>query len=220
VRVAGADVWKGRWVVVLLKDGRFAGAHLCRNVEEVILVAVDAEVIGVDMPIGLPGAGQRRLADVQARRFVGPRGSSVFPTPPQELLACDTCRSANDLARVRGWPGVSAQTFALRSKILEVQPAAERDERLFEVHPEVSFVESNGGTTLAWSKGSWNGQSLRRSLLRGAGIELPDELGEAGTAECPDLLDVAIVAWTSGRIARGSALSLPAQSSRTHAIWR
>jgi predicted RNase H-like nuclease len=177
-------------------------------------------VIVVDMPIGLPAAGQRRLADVQARQFVGPRGSSVFPTPPLEMLACDTCRDANDLARERGWPGVSAQTFALRSKILEVQPTAEQDERLFEVHPEVSFVESNGGSTLAWPKGSWNGQSVRRSLLRSAGIKLPDELGEAGTAECPDLLDAAIVAWTSRRIARGSALSFPAQSSRAHSIWR
>ena len=35
------------------------------------------------------------------------------------------------------------------------------DERIWEVHPEVSFAEAHGGT-LEWPKSTWNGISLRR----------------------------------------------------------
>ena len=60
---------------------------------------------------------------------------------------------------------------------------------------------------------SWraSGISFRRGLLLGAGIELPDDLGEAGAAGIDDVLDAAVVAWSSHWIALGEAESLPAQ---------
>lgn len=47
--------------------------------------------VGVDMPIGLPGP-ERRTADVEARRLLGPRRSSLFWTPP--LCVLDTADHA------------------------------------------------------------------------------------------------------------------------------
>ena len=98
------------------------------------------------------------------------------------------------------------------------------DARLFEVHPEVSFARL-AGRTLDSSKKSWNGAAQRRALLAGVGIELPNDLGPAGTAPVDDVLDAAVAAWSASRIAAGEAVSLPAtpgrrdRSGRLIAIW-
>jgi predicted RNase H-like nuclease len=116
-------------------------------------------------------------------------------------------------------PSLSAQSFALGKKIVEVESCLER--RLFEVHPEVSFA-ALAGRHLRHSKRSWNGQMERRRLLRSAGILLPNELG-AGEAAADDVLDAAIAAWSAARKEKGEAATLPPepprQDGRPVAIW-
>jgi predicted RNase H-like nuclease len=116
-------------------------------------------------------------------------------------------------------PSLSAQSFALGKKILEVE--ARLNERVFEVHPEVSFA-ALAGQHLRYSKRSWNGQMERRELLAAAGLELPDEL-DGGEAAADDVLDAAIAAWTAERKLRGEARTLPAEppvvNGRAVAIW-
>jgi predicted RNase H-like nuclease len=219
VKVAGADVWKGRWVVVVLDDGRFDEAFVAESVRTAAEGLADAAVIGVDIPIGLPGTGERRPADVLARAYVGPRWQSVFMTPSLDLLSTPTIAEANVLAAADGRPKVSAQTYALRRHILEVDPVARDDGRVFEVHPEVSFARVQMGAHLRWSKSSWNGVQLRRRLLAAEGVVLPDDLGTAGAAGVGDVLDAAAVAWSARRIASGIGESLPGGADRIGAIW-
>jgi hypothetical protein len=59
--------------------------------------------------------------------------------------------------------------------MVEAAELATADDRVFEVHPEVSFCEL-AGECVAWSKKSWNGRLLRRRLLADAGIVLPDDV--------------------------------------------
>ena len=216
--VAGADVWKGKWVVVILNDGRFSDGFIALTFSDVMKKLDDATVIGVDIPIGLPEVGLRRDCDVEARRFVGGRRHSVFFTPPVELLICDSARTANDLARELGVPGISAQTFALKNQILAVRPFAELDDRIYEVHPEVSFRAAHGEEIL-WPKNSWNGQMLRRKILASEGIEMPQTHVDLGAAEAADILDAAIVAWSASRIASRVAKRFPSTGLRANAIW-
>ncbi len=220
MKVAGADIWKGRWVVVLLADGRFDRAFVASTIETAIAEIPEIVVLGVDIPIGLPASGQRRPADEEARRYVGPRWQSVFMTPSIDLLKAPTHAKANELAKSEGWDGVSAQAYALGPHILEVQQVAGRDTRVYEVHPEVSFVRANDNVALQWSKTSWNGVALRRRILENHGISLPDDLAEVGSAGVADILDAAIAAWSAARVARGRAESLPAGAERIGAIWR
>jgi predicted RNase H-like nuclease len=111
---------------------------------------------------------------------------------------------------------ISAQTYALGRRILEVDQHAHRDERVIEVHPEVSFHEL-ARRPLA-SKHRLEGLLERRALLEEAGIEVP---ASAPRIAEPDLLDATIVAWTAQRYARGDALPLPADhAERIGAIWR
>ena len=177
------------------------------------------------------GSNRRRHAHRPARRRSAPAGRPrgpelrrsptqlVFYTPSAELLEKETAADANVLAKAEGWPGLAAQAFALKKQILAVQPLAAVDDRIWEVHPKVSFVEAHG-RTLEWPKSTWNGINLRREILEHEGIVLPGNLGTGGAADIADVLDAAIAAWSAGRIAR-QALSLPPGSpDRIGPIWR
>ena len=213
VRTAGVDLARGALAVVVLEGSRVVDAFRCETFAEALLV--DAEVIGVDVQIGLPDAGPRR-ADEEARRFVGVRASSVFATPLRAVLEAPTYADARRVATELTGKSISAQSYALGRRILEVDEYAHRDERVIEVHPEVSFRELAHRPLT--SKHRLEGLVERRALLEAAGIEVP---ASAPRIAEPDLLDATIVAWTAQRYARGEALPLPADhTERIGAIWR
>lgn len=220
MRVAGFDGCKQGWVAVSLVDGRWEAASLHRGLDEALERFSDCSIIGIDMAIGLPdGEAFSRQADAEARALLGPRRSSVFVTPPVALLETKSHAEALALCRKNGWPGVSAQSYALHRKTLECNRLAHRDDRLHEVHPEVSF-RAMAGTELEHSKHTWAGMTLRRSVLCDVGIAIPDEIGAAGAAGPSDVLDAAAAAWSAHRIAAGTALALPTSGSgRFGRIW-
>jgi predicted RNase H-like nuclease len=211
--VAGVDACKGGWVAIVVKDDQFTGSLLAATFAQLLSALADAAAVGVDIPIGLPSESGRG-ADRAARAFVGPRRNSVFPTASRAALDAPTYAEGRAIM-----PSLSAQSFALGKKILEVDSCLEQ--RVFEVHPEVSFA-ALAGRHLLHSKKSWNGQMERRRLLATAGIELPDALG-VGQAAADDVLDAAIAAWSAARKARGEAAMLPhdppIQAGRPVAIW-
>jgi predicted RNase H-like nuclease len=165
--------------------------------------------VGIDMPIGLPDAG-RREADVLARAAVGPRWQSVFMTPVRAALAEPTFASAVARSRELAGEGISKQAFALRPRLLEVDAwVATSVVPVFEVHPEVSFTVLAGHPP-EQPKKTWAGAVQRRGLLAAAGVEVPDDLGEAGrVAAVDDILDAAVAAWSARRWAAGAATSFP-----------
>jgi predicted RNase H-like nuclease len=203
----GVDAYKGGWVALALGNGSVEGCQLYGRISELIGDHPEAGVIAVDIPIGLPEKGPRQ-ADVEARWFVGPRRSSVFPTPSRAVLEASTYDEALALAQSLGGRGISRQSFALAPKILEVDAAASADERIVEVHPEVSF-RAMADQPIAFPKKSWNGLLLRRRLLEANGVLLPDDLAEGGLAPADDVLDAAAAAWTANRLAKGKAKALP-----------
>lgn len=218
--VVGVDGFRSRWVVVRLDDGTVEDVTVCDDIREV--VTTDAAIIGIDIPIGLSRDGVRR-ADIETRALVGPRRASVFMTPPRGVIDAPTYADARRIARTRHDVGVTAQAYALRSKILEVDTVATTEKRLREVHPEATF-RMLAGDPLAYAKRTWNGQMERRRLLAGVGVVLPDSLGEAGRAPVDDILDAAACAWTAQRCALGEAVRLPSVPERDDrgvdmAVW-
>jgi predicted RNase H-like nuclease len=201
VLALGVDAARGGWIAVALEDGGFADAVLERRFPSLLERFADAAVIGVDVPIGLPAPGTRRRADVEARKLVGARRSSVFFTPSRAAVEAATYGAARKLE-----PSTSAQGWALRTAILDVNRV--HDPRVHEVHPEVSF-RVLAGEPLAFAKRTWNGHRERTRLLRRAGIRIPDRL-DAGLVPADDVLDAAVGAWTATRIARGEHLTVPA----------
>jgi predicted RNase H-like nuclease/predicted enzyme related to lactoylglutathione lyase len=212
-RVAGVDLAGGALAVVVLEENRVVEAFRSETFADALLV--DASVIGIDIPIGIPDSGARP-ADEAARRFVGPRGSSVFTTPVRPVLEAETYEEARRVAVERTGKSVSAQSYALRRRILEVDEYAHDDERVIEVHPEVSFRELAHRPLL--SKRGTDGLVERRALLEEAGLEVPSSVPRIAE---PDLLDATIVAWSARRYALGDAVPLPpGHTARIGAIWR
>lgn len=214
VLVAGVDGFRKGWVAVSLDPSGDVEVSKHADFEEVL--SLRAKVIAVDIPIDPEGRGSRPT-DAAARAFVGPRASSVFPAPPRLALQAPTFAEACEVARAITGKAISQQAFALGRKILEVQERAEEDERVIEMHPEVSFCEL-AGSQLLDSKHTPDGLDRRRALLADAGIRLPGAV--PGVPEA-DLLDAAVGAWTAARYASGKAVAFPpSHTDRLGAIWR
>jgi predicted RNase H-like nuclease len=133
-----------------------------RSFESVVERFEAADAIAVDIPIGLPAWAPWRRAEVDARLVVHP--STVFATYPRPIYECTTHQEAVALCREKSWPRISRQSYGLW-RLSEVEPFAER---VYEVHPEVSFWKMNRETRLQASKHTWNGFFERRRLLERA----------------------------------------------------
>lgn len=227
-RFVGVDGTKGRWVAVALTEGgTFASAILADKVGEIVTAFDAAAAFGVDVPIGLPVSG-RRAVDLKAKMLLGPRRATLFPVPPKEVLSQATYADARKKAVELTGKSISAQSFALRHNILEVEallgslPRATSD-KIHEVHPELCF-RALCGRVLMTPKRSWNGAGERRSALEQAGIVLPKFLDRVGSVPVDDVLDAAVAAWSAKRIADGAAQSVPLEpemdaNGRQIGIW-
>lgn len=209
---AGADACSGGWVVVVVDDAGFVEAFTAPTIEEAdaaLAARADVGALCVDIPIGIPDAGSRR-ADVLARRFISPRGPSVFPTPIRAALLADTYAEAREASVAASGKSLSAQAYAIRERILDVDGlVGQSSVPIYEGHPEVSFraMTTEG---LAEPKKTFGGLSLRYQLLNDEGIVVPEGIEKLlKGASTDDVLDAAVMAWSARRIARGEADRFP-----------
>jgi predicted RNase H-like nuclease len=217
--VAGVDGSRGGWVVALFPSGvsgiRQGLLRLATSFEEVLSLDPAADVLAVDIPIGLsaerrPGG---RGCDREARRLLGPRRSSVFSPPWRGAL------EARRYDQVRS-EGLTIQCFNILPRIREVDRAmtAALQARVRESHPELAFLRL-AGAPLGHPKRTPAGRRERLRALRRAPRGFVEAMGRVfrdGTgplrrrdAAPDDLLDACVLAWTALRIARGGARRLP-----------
>ena len=187
-------------------DGGLAAVRVAGSLAELLAGAAAGQVVGIDMPLGLLASGWRD-ADTEARRRLGPRRSSIFAIPPAPVWQQPDYRSALEVCRRLTGKGFSVQAWGLRGKLREAGQYRVRGvQRLYEVHPELSFA-TLAGAPLPEPKNGPAGQALRRSVLAAAGLIIPDD--PAWRRATVDVLDAAAVAWTARRIATGQAVVLP-----------
>ncbi len=120
----------------------------------------NAELILVDMPIGLLNSGKddrgfngERHCDKKAREKLNWRSGSVFPVPTRPVVHAITEQNltfekAMACAQSNMGKGISKQTYYISPKIAEVDNVvAYRDQnaspRIREVHPEICFWALN-----------------------------------------------------------------------------
>jgi predicted RNase H-like nuclease len=200
--VAGVDGCRKGWVVVF--NGN---AFVCESFAAVLAGLPDDAIVAVDIPIGLEeqytfgGRECDRLARAQLGRL---RGTSVFPAPPRPALPARSLSAARSL----GWPA-TLQALNISEKVEQVDHAMTPalQDRVFEVHPELSFSELNGGHPVVSKKRIRAGRDERWALLECARQTKP-ERPHAGEAE-DDLLDACAAAWSARRIARDGGGCLP-----------
>ena len=178
----GVDGCKGGWVAVTVTGAGFRDACVQPTFAALMAEMGDAEVIAVDMPVGLLDEGARD-ADFAARRFLKGQTSCVFSTPPRPVLAAKSYDEARVISKRVSGKSLSRQAFSIIPKIPH-------------------------------NKKTWGGSRARLSLLKSAGIELPDALGDVDGVGMDDVIDAAAAAWSARRIAARSALAFPAGTSQ------
>ena len=203
----GVDGCRTGWVVATR-----TGVHVARAIDEVI--ARPYAVVAIDMPIGLPAATARR-SELEARRYLSPRGSTIFPTPVRACLAAADYREACAISSAARGVKLSMQTWHIVPKIREVDEAisAADSARVVEAHPECSFVCMNGGRRLV-SKHTPTGVTQRAELVHTAfGIDAVALARGVRGAALDDVLDAFGVLWTAERFAAGEHRVFPADGA-------
>ncbi|MEO7130290.1 MAG: DUF429 domain-containing protein [Dermatophilaceae bacterium] len=212
VPVLGVDACAAGWVGAILEPGaarpRIVVADTIAVLVETVREWLDIQVVGIDIPIGLPDDSTRQ-ADALARDALPGKAASVFPTLTRRAYATPNRAAADEVNRSLSGQGVGAQAFALRDKIVEVDTWVRSRPTLsvIEVHPELSFATMSGAP-LAPKKKSEQGRAARLAALAAVGIASPSTLSGTGYA-ADDVLDACAVAWTAARHGSGLARSLP-----------
>jgi predicted RNase H-like nuclease len=224
-RYAGVDGCPGgRWVIARGDDPTGDGVtaidievtdDLRPLLAEVRRAAVAA--VGIDMPIGLLDE-HPRPADVEARRLLGARRSSIFPTPLRFVLTAADYTQACDLSRQACGRSLTKQTFHLldRIRLLDTLVTPHDQRQVVEAHPELAFVRLNDGAPLETTKHQEVGRRQRRALLsRELDGRAIDAALASASAPQQDLLDAMALVTTARRIARGDAVRLGTRIDRT-----
>ena len=191
----GLDGYRKGWVAVLI-DGDAHELLFLPTISDLRKLRFDRACI--DMPIGLPGAGER-TCDLIARKMLRPHASRVFTGARRGLWDHPSHAAANRALWTRGEAGVSIELWHLGKKLCELDAVMtpRLQHKLREAHPELVFLRLNGGAPLP-SKHTEVGLRLRRKLLRAAGFRALDRwLGKTriGTgAKRDDILDACAVA--------------------------
>ncbi|HZD40267.1 MAG TPA: DUF429 domain-containing protein [Terriglobales bacterium] len=217
---AGVDACKAGWIIIQRVRGTDGLFHcLAGSFTEAVEMMLRAAVVAVDMPIGLldKAAPGGRICDRMARAILGhPRGSSVFSPPVRSALSARSYRQANAANRASSSHniGLSLQTYRILSKLAEVDAALtpQRQDRILEVHPELSFFELNGGRPINEKKKSGQGLRARRALLEAAGFVSIDAVIHSykrNQVAADDIFDACAACWSAGRIASGEAIRIP-----------
>ena len=195
--VGGADGCRTGWVVCR----RDADGTLDIRVVKTLAEACEGlSILAVDMPIGFVDVPRPpRACEVEARKLLPGKASSVFPTPCRPALACTTHAEANALSKTLG-VGINQQTFHLfpedargRSSCCAATPALQRI--VYEAHPELAFARMNGGKPVLSKKRQPDGYAERRRLL--AGTASRRKVERLSGAARDDILDAIAVCRTA-----------------------
>jgi predicted RNase H-like nuclease len=160
----------------------------------------------IDIPIGLRTNGvHERLCDKAARKILGKRKSSVFPTPSRLTLHAANYREASAINRKNCGRGLSQQSFAIIPKIKEVDDFLLDEGSSFsirEMHPEICFWALNGGAPMNYNKKKTEGFNERLTLLSNhvpGIVEVVDKILQTykrNEVAKDDILDAAVGAVT------------------------
>jgi predicted RNase H-like nuclease len=166
----GIDGCKIGWFIFLMDGHDEFSYRVIASIEELKNHITSTDKVLIDIPIGLKISGaQERLCDKGARKLLGNRSSSVFPSPSRLALNATVYKEASAINRKNCGRGLSQQSFAILPKIKEVDEfllAEGSNYSVREMHPEVCFWALNSQVPMQHNKKSSEGFDERLALLR------------------------------------------------------
>lgn len=224
--IVGINGCKRGWFCIFEElPSRNLSTKIIATIEDLVRHAQTLDVVAIDVPIGLTDGGPR-ACDVAARKMLGGiRASSVFPAPVRPALGAasyeDACARSFD-AQGKKLP---KQSWAIYPKIRQLdellRARPELCERIFEVHPEVSFCAWNKMEPIVEPKRKPSGAAKRRALIAEhfgpiAFDTIRGRYQKKDVAD-DDIFDAFAALWTAERILNAEAGSLPKVASRDSA---
>lgn len=169
-KISGVDGCRGGWLAFHF-DGKSWSGNLFEGINELYSTS-DSKLILIDIPIGLRTyESSERLCDLEARKILKKRKSSIFPAPSRPVIHCNEYRAASRKNKEATGRALSKQTFNIIPKIREVDNFIRsehynpRKKRIREVHPEVCFWGLNGCSEMEYNKKSALGICERMGVL-------------------------------------------------------
>lgn len=208
--LAGVEPIPGGWLVA---PGNLQGINLAPQrafvlptLAEVLDYRPSFAIVALHAPIGLPDPGQERECDRMARERLGPRAGSALPAPTRDVVAAATFEEAQRID-----PTIDIIRWRSMAKIREAatEVGSWRQRTVWEVNPELTFAEMNGGQPIDFSRRSELGRQTRQQLLiaklPGADRVLVDR--PRGVRE-QKLLDALADLWTARRVLARSVVRM------------
>lgn len=222
-KVAGVDGCKAGWAVAVAMVTKTAESTYCACCLQRFLLAptfatvlsetFDCKSVCVDIPIGLSDGNKPRACDIEARKLLGRRASSVFPPPIRQCLSAKDYKTACDISFNYCNKKLSKQSFYLLDKIRQVDDliTPTLQQHLREVHPEISFCALNHNKPLQQYKKTIPGQAQRHKLLQRVFPGMDGILANAPVRgyAMDDAFDALVAAWTAAQTILGKIRTLP-----------
>lgn len=221
----GIDGCKAGWFAVTLFEARAWQLAVFKTVLQLWDSLSEAELLLIDIPIGLcEGGPTGRVCDAAARRLLGsPRASSVFTPPARPALEFRTRETASEMNYSLTGRKIGVQSWAIAPKIREVdrflKATSAAREKIREIHPEVLFWALNGRRSMSQSKSRRAGFEERLEVLRPCFPRTDDLVQEAlstfsrNMVARDDILD-ALAAAVTGLLGNGDLVTIPEQPER------
>lgn len=208
MKYIGIDGCKHGWFYVGLNDDDSFSVGVIHHIDAIAGWLDAAELVLIDIPIGLPSAGvPNRVCDIAAREMISPRGSTIFPAPARSAIACDSYEEGSAENYQCLGRRLSKQSWFITGKIKEVDDfirAKKAVGKIREMHPEVAFCGLNAGMPVLTKKKSSEGFNERLQILERY-YPMAKKVVDAARADTPlkrhlqddDILDALVGAVTA-----------------------
>jgi len=178
----GVDGCPKGWFAVSIDEYGHHEVNIFDHVETLWQQHKNSSRILIDIPIGLPH-WRRRFCDVEARKLLGKRGSSVFPAPSREAIQQPDYESACKVNQKILGKKLSLQAWNICPKIRQVDDMINQSEQarklIRESHPEICFWALAGGRAMVHNKKTETGFQERLSLLKDVMANIEQIVDEA-----------------------------------------
>lgn len=213
--IFGIDGCRFGWVVAEEKTKGDLSIQLIESLNYLESVISKKAIAGIDIPLAIHKKGFR-MADAEARVLLKSRASTIFSAPAKETLLSDNYNDACAINESICGKKISKQSWFLFSKIKEARTIfcqAHKKIKLYEVHPELSFMAMNDMRVIELGKKTDEGFKMRHKLVKKLFSKFDFEQTRANFKRCDvaddDILDAIAVLWSTQKIVANIASYVP-----------
>lgn len=216
----GVDGCRDGWIAAVIENGQIH-IEFYETMEELLAAYPDPDRVLIDMAIGLPYSCDDLRPDDEARKFLGRKGSSIFPIPSKAAVYADGEEKQKEANQTALGKSLSKQSIAIIPKLRQLDSFMinhpEYQDKISESHPEVCFACLAGSPLLSNKKeflGLTERTAVMASFLPDATMELilrtVEEMKQAHVkCAADDLADAICLALTACLDQQGKTRTIP-----------